>query len=684
MKTINPLYRLPLLAVALVALLASGCVAVSSSEMQSSQMQQSGQTIPQIPDPMNIQPEGPAPDFAPDMDPQMLAVIEQLMSYEAPPFPELTAFQVRNAKLPAEAVADMLTQNGLPPQEPTVDIAHRVLPVGPEQGVLVRTYTPLEGEGPFPVIVYYHGGGWVIADLDTYEAGAAALAAKTGAVVVSVAYWQAPEHVFPTAHEDSFAAYQWVVENTAELNGDPNRIATAGESAGGNLAVAVALMARDRGVALPVHIVSVYPIADGDVQSPSYDEFAMALPLSRGFMEWFFDRYNADWRETEEPLIGLIDADLSGLPPVTIINAEIDPLASDGEELAAALEAAGIEDVVREFYPGVTHEFFGMSAVLEQAVNAQDFAASRLTEAFEMAGEMGADMESDMTSDTGTMMAGEAIVVEEGLMGPESALHDVEADLYVVSNVNGQPGAVDGNGFISHIAPDGTVAALRWIDGEAEGVTLNAPKGMAIDGDTLYVADIDTVRSFDRVSGEPIDAWPVEGATFLNDVAIGADGLVYVTDTAIEFTDSGAQPSGTAALYRFSADGTPEVVIQGDELNGPNGIAPVADGQFVVVTFGADEVYQVSAEGALAPAVTLPQGQLDGVVALDDGSLLVTSWEAMGVYRTEGAEDLEPTLVVENVNSPADIGYDAGRNHLLLPLLQENQFQIVPLSSNGG
>ena len=552
MKTINPIYRLPLLAVALVALLASGCVAVSSSEMQSSQMQQSGQTMPQAMnqpmDPMNIQPEGPAPDWAPDIDPQMLAVIEQLGSYGAPPFPELSAFQVRNAKLPAEAVLALLMQTGLPPQEPQVDIGHRLLPVGPEEGILVRTYTPREGEGPFPVIVYYHGGGWVIADLDTYEPGAAALAAKTGAVVVSVAYRQAPEHVFPTAHEDSFAAYQWVVENTAELNGDPNRIATAGESAGGNLAVAVALMARDAGVALPVHIVSVYPIADGDVQSPSYDEYANALPLNRPFMEWFFNRYTPDWQSETYPLVSLTSADLSNLPPTTIINAEIDPLQAEGGELADALEAAGVEDVVREVYSGVTHEFFGMAAVLEQAVNAQDLAASRLMQAFDMAGEMTGEMDSEMDSETddamdGTaMMAGEAMIIEEGLMGPESALHDVEADLYVVSNVNGQPGAMDGNGFISHIAPDGTIAALRWIDGEAEGVTLNAPKGMDIDGDTLYVADIDTVRLFDRVSGEPLGDWPVEGASFLNDVAIGSDGLVYVTDTGIEFTDSGAQP----------------------------------------------------------------------------------------------------------------------------------------------
>jgi acetyl esterase/lipase len=130
-------------------------------------------------------------------------------------------------------------------------------------------------------------------------------------VVVSVAYRLAPEHPFPTAHEDAFAAYRWVTENAAALGGDPGRIATAGESAGGNLAVAVALMAKQRDVPLPVHVLSVYPIADGDVQSSSYAEFAQALPLDRPLMEWFFDRYAPGWRTEEPELIALVDADLA-------------------------------------------------------------------------------------------------------------------------------------------------------------------------------------------------------------------------------------------------------------------------------------------------------------------------------------------------------------------------------------
>lgn len=329
-----------------------------------------------------IQPKGPKPEWAPTIDPQMLAVIEQLESYGSPPITSLTADQARKLPTPTDAVMDLLKKHNITPEPPKVNINHRVVPNGTDEGLLVRTYTPRSGSGPFPVIVYYHGGGWVIAGLDTYEPSAAALAEKTGAIVMSVAYRQAPEHMFPAAHEDAYAAYKWVRENAAMINGNPEMVATAGESAGGNLAVAVALMARERGMEMPVHILSVYPIADGDVQSPTYDKYANAKPLNRPLMEWFFNKYNPNWRTETEPLIALIEADLTGLPPTTIINAEIDPLRHEGGVLAEKLHMAGVNDVVREVYPGVTHEFFGMAAILEQARNAQNLAASRLKEAF--------------------------------------------------------------------------------------------------------------------------------------------------------------------------------------------------------------------------------------------------------------------------------------------------------------
>ena len=360
--------------------------AFSSRIMASSMPQAIAQTNtgPQIEatDPMEVQPEESAPSWAPTIDPQMFAVVEEFLAFEAPSYTELTGDQAREAPTPTDAVRDILSKTGLPPMPATLDITHQVIPGPVPQGVLVRTYTPLEGEGPFPVIVYYHGGGWVIASLDTYEPSAKALAEKTGAVVVSVAYRQAPENKFPAAHEDAFAAYQWVLENASTINGDPDRIAVAGESAGGNLAVAVTLMARDEGVELPTHILSVYPIADGDTESPTYDEYANAVPLNRPLMEWFFDKYLSDPSDAQSPLISLVDADLTGLPPTTIINAEIDPLRAEGEELAQRMADAGVS-VEQQTFPGVTHEFFGMAAVLEQAVQAQDLAVSRLQEAFQ-------------------------------------------------------------------------------------------------------------------------------------------------------------------------------------------------------------------------------------------------------------------------------------------------------------
>jgi hypothetical protein len=286
-------------------LIAPNCYSQDKDDKKEMKMKEMKKMDPkaETKDPMKIMPSGPQPDWGPTIDPQMLAVIEQFQSYENPSFKGATGFQYRNIKLPANAVMDLLRKTGIKPMESKVDISHKILPVG-DEGVLVRMYKPKNVEKEsLPVIVYYHGGGWVIADLDTYEASAVALAEKANAIVVSVAYRQGPEHKFPTAHEDSFNAYKWVVENTAEIGGNPNMIATAGESAGGNLAVAVALMAKDRGVKLPVHIVSVYPIADGDIESPSYEKYANAVPLNKGFMKWFFEQYVPNWSSNNDPLI---------------------------------------------------------------------------------------------------------------------------------------------------------------------------------------------------------------------------------------------------------------------------------------------------------------------------------------------------------------------------------------------
>jgi acetyl esterase/lipase len=313
-------------------------------------------------------------------DSQMQAVLDQLAALGARPVETLTPEQARRQPTPADAVMALLQRTGRSTApEPVGSVQDRTIP-GPGGAIPVRIYTP-RGRGPFPVVVYYHGGGWVIATIDTYDASARALTNAAGAVLVSVEYRKGPEHRFPAAHDDAFAAYRWVLANAASIGGDPRRVATAGESAGGGLAVEVAMLARDRRVRLPVHVLSIYPIADGDTQSPSYVENAAAKPLSRAGMQWFFRHYPRTPADLRDPRISLVRANLRGLPPTTIINAQIDPLRSDGQQLATALRAAGVQTDAR-VWNGVTHEFFGMGAVVARAREAVQYGAAGLRRGF--------------------------------------------------------------------------------------------------------------------------------------------------------------------------------------------------------------------------------------------------------------------------------------------------------------
>jgi acetyl esterase/lipase len=237
-------------------------------------------------------------------------------------------------------------------------------------------YTP-EGSGPFPVVLYFHGGGWVFADRKVYDGGARGLAKQANAVVVSVDYRRAPENKFPAAHDDALAAYRWLASNAATLNGDPKRLALAGESAGGNLAVATAVAAHKAGLTAPKHVLSVYPVAQSNTDTESYLKYADAMPLNRPMMLWFIAQVTSSPADAKDPRIDLVHANLQGLPPVTVINAEIDPLRDDGAQLEQALRKAGVS-VERKVYPGVTHEFFGTAAVVEKAEQAQAYAGQRL------------------------------------------------------------------------------------------------------------------------------------------------------------------------------------------------------------------------------------------------------------------------------------------------------------------
>jgi acetyl esterase len=315
-------------------------------------------------------------------DADMRAVLEQHMALGPKPIEMLTPQEARTQPTPADAVRALLERTGRSTApEPVARVQDRTIP-GPGGPIPVRIYTPA-GTGPFPVVVYSHGGGWVIATIDTYDGSARALANAAGAIVVSIEYRKGPENPFPAAHDDAFAAYQWALQNAASIGGDPLRVAVAGESAGGGLALATALTARERNVRMPVHVLAVYPIADGDTESPSYVENAMAKPLNRPMMEWFFRHYLRGPGDARDPRISLVRADLRGMPPTTIVLAEIDPLRSDGEELAARLRAAGVQADLH-VHQGVAHEFFGMGAVVADARTAVQQAAAGLRRGFGM------------------------------------------------------------------------------------------------------------------------------------------------------------------------------------------------------------------------------------------------------------------------------------------------------------
>ena len=259
-----------------------------------------------------------------------------------------------------------------------------------------------------------------------------------------------------------------------------------------------------------------------------------------------------------------------------------------------------------------------------------------------------------------------------GFQTPESVVHDTRADVYLVSNIAGAPGEADDNGFISRVRPDGTVEQLRWIDGAAPEVTLNAPTGLAIANGLLYVCDLTVVRTFDLASGEPRDTIEFPGSTFLNDVAASANGTVYVSDSGFHADFS---RSGTDAIYAIAADGSVSTVAASPDLGGPNGLLPRADGVWVV-TFATGELYRVDADGQRSDVQQLPAGQLDGLVETADGQFVISSWEASSLFQGEGAEF---ATVGQQAPAPADISLDARRNRVLIPLFKDNTLRIAPL-----
>ena len=290
------------------------------------------------------------------LDPQMKGLLDQMAAANLQPFHKLT---------PQEARAARRAPQGEP--EPVAHVEDRKIP-GPGGEIPVRIYVP-QGNGPFGVLVYFHGGGWVVGNIEMTDQPCRMITNAAGCVTVSVDYRLAPEHKFPAGPEDCYAATKWVAENAAKLGCDAERIAVGGTSAGATLAAATALMARDRGGPAIAYQLLVYPATRRELDTPSHRQFATDgyHILSRADMEWFWGHYLASAADAANPYACPARAKtLAGLPPAIVITAEFDPLRDEGEAYAARLREEGTATVLKR-YDGVTHGFFGMPSVVEKS-----------------------------------------------------------------------------------------------------------------------------------------------------------------------------------------------------------------------------------------------------------------------------------------------------------------------------
>jgi acetyl esterase len=298
------------------------------------------------------------------LDPQLKAYADQVAVMGSPPRHTLAPETVRMtmaAELEMQADRTML--------EPVSNVENRTIP-GPDAEIPIRIYTP-QGAEPYPVVVYFHGGGWVLGNLETHDGICRAVANGAACVVVAVDYRLAPEHKFPAAPEDCYAATRWAARHIQEINGDRARLAVAGDSAGGGLAAVVALMARDRGGPSLAFQMLLYPITDLRMASASYEENAHAPMLTRDDMIWFREHYIRDARDVMDPLASpLLAHNLSGLPPALIVTAGYDPLRDEGEQYGKRLQEVGTPVTVRR-YDDLAHGFFGLDLIVNRAREAK-------------------------------------------------------------------------------------------------------------------------------------------------------------------------------------------------------------------------------------------------------------------------------------------------------------------------
>ncbi|HJU87919.1 MAG TPA: SMP-30/gluconolactonase/LRE family protein [Gemmatimonadaceae bacterium] len=277
--------------------------------------------------------------------------------------------------------------------------------------------------------------------------------------------------------------------------------------------------------------------------------------------------------------------------------------------------------------------------------------------------------------------AARRIAVDSGFQTPESVVWDSAASVWYVSNINGNPGAKDNNGFISRLRSDGTVDSMRFIAGRRGGAPLNAPKGMATRGNELWVSDIDAVHVFDKTTGRHIAHYDLKprGAIFLNDVGAGPDGSIYITDTAISFGEGGPVRRGADRIFKIDPNTRAiSVAFQADSALGhANGITwDATNNRFLVVPFGVNKIFAWKPGDTTATQIATGPGMFDGVEVTRDGRILVSSWADSSVSVVSGST---LSKAISNVQSPADIGLDRQSNRVAIPLFQQNRVEIWDL-----
>lgn len=307
------------------------------------------------------------------VNPQAKAFLDQAAAAGAPPLHTLPVAEAR------QALKSLFT----PEQKESISkVEDRLVPGPGGYKVPIRIYTPA-GTAPLPLLVFFHGGGWVLGDIESHDGTSRELANKAGCIVVSVGYRLAPEHKFPAAPEDCYAATKWVALNAAAFGGDPTRIAVGGDSAGGNLAAAVAQMAADRGGAPGlVHQLLIYPVTNYAFDTPSYRENGEGYLLTQELMQWFWKQYLSSDEDGKNAYASPIQArELRRVAPAFVITAEFDPLRDEGEAYAARLKEAGVP-VEAKRYDGAIHGFFNLGHIIDQGKQVMNDAAARLKAAF--------------------------------------------------------------------------------------------------------------------------------------------------------------------------------------------------------------------------------------------------------------------------------------------------------------